>query len=211
MSNVRLDIRVTATLLISMWSTILVAGARGDTAWKDNGHERFQHVFIIVLENEGFNTTFGPDSKASPSHFRVNTAAVNSPAQILAPFRNQVLLGRLRLLPAITAATVRGPCYSRRSLSPGEFQRHRSTTFRCSRPSRTFLISTAIWATPDSRDCFRFLAAYLRTFTSATQRERTAATIPNQLGDRTEAARALAGVARMSGRGNAAQAIDYIL
>ena len=31
----------------------------------DSGDGRsFQHVFVIVLENEGYNTTFGPGSKA---------------------------------------------------------------------------------------------------------------------------------------------------
>ncbi len=28
------------------------------------GHGRFKHVFVIVLENEGFDTTFGPNSQA---------------------------------------------------------------------------------------------------------------------------------------------------
>src|SRR5215510_16321919 len=27
-------------------------------------HSRIKHVFVIVLENEGFDTTFGPQSKA---------------------------------------------------------------------------------------------------------------------------------------------------
>ncbi len=31
---------------------------------RDDFHQRIKHVFVIVLENEGFNTTFGPTSKA---------------------------------------------------------------------------------------------------------------------------------------------------
>jgi hypothetical protein len=27
-------------------------------------HEKIKHVFVIVLENEGYNNTFGPNSKA---------------------------------------------------------------------------------------------------------------------------------------------------
>jgi len=41
------------------------------TSAKDNDHDRdeheqsrIRHVFVIVLENEGFDTTFGPQSKA---------------------------------------------------------------------------------------------------------------------------------------------------
>ena len=30
----------------------------------DDGHHRIKHVFVIVLENEGFDVTFGPNSKA---------------------------------------------------------------------------------------------------------------------------------------------------
>src|SRR5262249_31962604 len=30
----------------------------------DEGHRRDRHVFVIVLENEGFEVTFGPNSKA---------------------------------------------------------------------------------------------------------------------------------------------------
>lgn len=30
----------------------------------DDGHRPFRHVFVIVLENEGYDTTFGPNSKA---------------------------------------------------------------------------------------------------------------------------------------------------
>jgi phosphatidylinositol-3-phosphatase len=32
--------------------------------WDDHGAHRIRHVFVIVLENEGFNVTFGPTSKA---------------------------------------------------------------------------------------------------------------------------------------------------
>jgi hypothetical protein len=31
---------------------------------RDDDHRRIRHVFVIVLENEGFDTTFGPQSKA---------------------------------------------------------------------------------------------------------------------------------------------------
>jgi hypothetical protein len=61
-----------AALAIVLLSLILnpnlVPNASAGTArgfgW-DGGHRgRFKHVFVIVLENEGFNTTFGPGSKA---------------------------------------------------------------------------------------------------------------------------------------------------
>jgi hypothetical protein len=32
--------------------------------WDDHGGHRIRHVFVIVLENEGYNVTFGPTSKA---------------------------------------------------------------------------------------------------------------------------------------------------
>ncbi len=36
-------------------------GATGDD---DDIRHRIKHVFVIVLENEGFDVTFGPNSKA---------------------------------------------------------------------------------------------------------------------------------------------------
>jgi len=57
----------TAVLLLSpaMWSRTSANrdgsdGHDGD----DREHSRIKHVFVIVLENEGFDTTFGPQSKA---------------------------------------------------------------------------------------------------------------------------------------------------
>ena len=57
----------TAALLLSpgMWST--TSANRGGSDGHDNDdreHSRIKHVFVIVLENEGFDTTFGPQSKA---------------------------------------------------------------------------------------------------------------------------------------------------
>jgi len=48
-----------------MWST--TSANRGGSDGHDNDdreHSRIKHVFVIVLENEGFDTTFGPQSKA---------------------------------------------------------------------------------------------------------------------------------------------------
>ena len=55
-----LKMATTVSVLISMWTNVLVTRASAE----EGSHERFKHVFVIVLENEGFNTTFGPDSKA---------------------------------------------------------------------------------------------------------------------------------------------------
>src|SRR5215510_11141486 len=57
----------TAVLLLSpgMWSTTSAnrGGSDGHDG-DDREHSRIKHVFVIVLENEGFDTTFGPQSKA---------------------------------------------------------------------------------------------------------------------------------------------------
>jgi len=46
-----------------MCNAALVPGATAATP-DDAEHSAFRHVFVIVLENEGFDTTFGPGSKA---------------------------------------------------------------------------------------------------------------------------------------------------
>jgi hypothetical protein len=51
-------------LLFTPWA-LPATSAKGEDGDRD-GHEpsRIRHVFVIVLENEGFDTTFGPQSKA---------------------------------------------------------------------------------------------------------------------------------------------------
>ena len=55
----RYSIAIAALLATLASSTI--ASPRDD---RDFRHHRIKHVFVIVLENEGFDVTFGPDSKA---------------------------------------------------------------------------------------------------------------------------------------------------
>src|SRR5215467_9059036 len=42
----------------------LMAFGAYHTMADDEGSKRIKHVFIVVLENEGYNTTFGPNSPA---------------------------------------------------------------------------------------------------------------------------------------------------
>ena len=49
-----------AALLGSLYSPLASASADFD----DSRYRRIKHVFVIVLENEGFDVTFGPNSKA---------------------------------------------------------------------------------------------------------------------------------------------------
>jgi len=57
-----------AILLCTLASPLIAAPRHGrNTAAPerdDDGHHRIKHVFVIVLENEGFDVTFGPNSKA---------------------------------------------------------------------------------------------------------------------------------------------------
>jgi phosphatidylinositol-3-phosphatase len=56
-----LSFRLPAAFLTAFLAILPVQTTRAD----DSGDGRsFQHVFVIVLENEGYNTTFGPGSKA---------------------------------------------------------------------------------------------------------------------------------------------------
>ena len=57
--NVFTKTALTMALVGLMCSTVLISSARGD-----EGHSPFKHVFVIVLENEGFDTTFGANSPA---------------------------------------------------------------------------------------------------------------------------------------------------
>lgn len=56
-----------AALLGLLCNTVFLAGALAGPngrSTQDGDRSPFNHVFVIVLENEGFNTTFGPNSKA---------------------------------------------------------------------------------------------------------------------------------------------------
>lgn len=50
--------------LLSTLASPLMAGPRPRSLGQDDGDHRNKHVFVIVLENEGFDVTFGPNSKA---------------------------------------------------------------------------------------------------------------------------------------------------
>jgi phosphatidylinositol-3-phosphatase len=55
------NFRLSAAFLTAFLAILPAQTTRAD----DSGDGRsFQHVFVIVLENEGYNTTFGPGSKA---------------------------------------------------------------------------------------------------------------------------------------------------
>jgi phosphatidylinositol-3-phosphatase len=51
-----------AAVVAASFTMLAIQSARANDSG-DNGHS-FRHVFVIVLENEGYNTTFGPGSKA---------------------------------------------------------------------------------------------------------------------------------------------------
>ena len=55
-----------AALLASLQNGLFVSAvsAAPRSPAPPDGHGPFKHVFVIVLENEGFDTTFGPSSKA---------------------------------------------------------------------------------------------------------------------------------------------------
>jgi len=54
---------LTAALVGLISSVAIVPAATATDHGRDRAH-RFKHVFVIVLENEGFDVTFGPNSKA---------------------------------------------------------------------------------------------------------------------------------------------------
>src|SRR5215475_5686929 len=51
-------------LLFTPWALPATSAKDEDHDGDDREHSRIKHVFVIVLENEGFDTTFGPQSKA---------------------------------------------------------------------------------------------------------------------------------------------------
>jgi phosphatidylinositol-3-phosphatase len=51
-------------LLFTPWALPTTSAKDDDHDRDDHEHSRIKHVFVIVLENEGFDTTFGPGSKA---------------------------------------------------------------------------------------------------------------------------------------------------
>jgi hypothetical protein len=53
-------------LPLRKWATVFVlaAGGASHAIADDDGTRKIRHVFTIVLENEGYDTTFGPNSKA---------------------------------------------------------------------------------------------------------------------------------------------------
>src|SRR5262245_39227427 len=53
----------TAALVSLLTSSLMAITAASDDEDKNN-HLRVRHVFVITLENEGFDVTFGPNSKA---------------------------------------------------------------------------------------------------------------------------------------------------
>src|SRR5215467_11761558 len=55
-----------AMLGVMLMTTAPIFSAGYPRADRDDsdGRSRIKHVFVIVLENEGFDTTFGPQSKA---------------------------------------------------------------------------------------------------------------------------------------------------
>jgi hypothetical protein len=60
----------TAGLLLGPWALSTTAAHRHEVRGRDTDdrddreHARIKHVFVVVLENEGFDTTFGPGSPA---------------------------------------------------------------------------------------------------------------------------------------------------
>ena len=52
------------TRLLNVLATVGVLVGFSGSKTLSASHPRFKHVFVIVLENEGFDTTFGPNSKA---------------------------------------------------------------------------------------------------------------------------------------------------
>lgn len=56
----------TAGLLLGPWALSTRAAHRPESFGRDQERERarIKHVFVVVLENEGFDTTFGPSSPA---------------------------------------------------------------------------------------------------------------------------------------------------
>jgi hypothetical protein len=55
-SRAAIALTTIAAFTLTSASPVLVYG--------QDGPPHFGHVFVIVLENEGYNTTFGPNSKA---------------------------------------------------------------------------------------------------------------------------------------------------
>ncbi len=53
-----------AVMLATVATTPMFAQDRNNRDWEDHDGHRIRHVFVIVLENEGYDTTFGPSSKA---------------------------------------------------------------------------------------------------------------------------------------------------
>ena len=60
------------TTIKRLWLHLFLAAVLGIVPAKilaspnrsDDSHHRIKHVFVIILENEGFDVTFGPNSKA---------------------------------------------------------------------------------------------------------------------------------------------------
>lgn len=69
-----------------LWVAALFGTLPGRIMAAPNGSDdllhRIKHVFVIVLENEGFDVTFGPNSKA-PLSFPDAHLAGRSPESIL--------------------------------------------------------------------------------------------------------------------------------
>jgi len=51
-------------LLLGPLASSTTSARNDDHEGNEHEHQRIKHVFVIVLENEGFDTTFGPQSKA---------------------------------------------------------------------------------------------------------------------------------------------------
>src|SRR5262252_8820414 len=61
----RAGVAMLGVMLSMTTAPIFSAGhPRGDRDDDNDGRSRIKHVFVIVLENEGFDTTFGAQSKA---------------------------------------------------------------------------------------------------------------------------------------------------
>jgi hypothetical protein len=58
-----LKLNCCSAFLIPLFALLSTHSTRANDHHDDDGHA-FRHVFVIVLENEGFNTTFGSGSKA---------------------------------------------------------------------------------------------------------------------------------------------------